>query len=72
MKEKILKKALKIKIIIGFLIIISPVFITGKWFVYDIVNNLLVAELVVRTFATIIGLYVIYDSVKTYYSKKET
>ncbi|WP_248562697.1 hypothetical protein [Niallia sp. NCCP-28] len=69
--EKTLKKALKIKVFIGFLIIIAPVFITGKWFIYDIINNLLVAEFVVRSLAVVIGLFVIYDSVKTYYNKKE-
>jgi len=42
--EKLLKRALKIKILIGVLIILSPVFITGKWFMYDIVNDLLVAR----------------------------
>ncbi|MFL2098476.1 hypothetical protein ACEN4P_10390 [Marinilactibacillus psychrotolerans] len=56
---------------IGILILISPVIITGTW--YDIestLGGLLIAEFLMRTSALIIGLLVIYDTVKSFYLKK--
>ncbi|MFL2095555.1 hypothetical protein [Marinilactibacillus psychrotolerans] len=56
---------------IGVLILLSPVIITGSW--YDIestLGGLLIAEFLMRTGALVIGLLVIYDTIKTFYLKK--
>lgn len=61
------KTILVINIIIGILITLSPTIITGH--MYDEVHTigpLLVADFTMRTISLIIGLLVIYGSIKNY------
>lgn len=52
-------------IIIGILIMFSPVFITGSYYdINKVMGSLLTAELVVRTLAVVVGLIIIYDGIK--------
>ena len=54
-----------VKVLIGILIILSPVIITGSWYnTSTTMGALLVAELVMRILAFVIGLLVIYDTIK--------
>ncbi|RCX18051.1 hypothetical protein DFP94_1072 [Fontibacillus phaseoli] len=55
-------------IIIGILIMFSPVFITGSYYnVNQVMGSLLSAEMVTRTLAVVIGLIIMYDGVKTFF-----
>lgn len=55
------------KLLIGVLIILAPVIITGHWYNESkIMEALLVSDFVMRTLSFIIGLLVIYDSIKSY------
>ncbi|MGZ7443222.1 hypothetical protein ACLD72_016825 [Paenibacillus sp. TH7-28] len=59
---------LLVSLIVGILIMFSPVFITGSYYnVNQVMGNLLSAELIVRTLAVVIGLIIIYDGVKTFF-----
>ncbi|WP_079708914.1 hypothetical protein [Paraliobacillus ryukyuensis] len=54
-------------IIVGLVIAFSPVIITGTWYnVERTIGNLLIAEFVLRTSSIIVGLLVVYDTVKTF------
>ncbi|MBU5441108.1 hypothetical protein KQI79_03550 [Paenibacillus sp. MSJ-34] len=60
---------LSISIIIGLIIALSPVIVTGSWYnTTTVMGNLLVAEFVIRTLAIVIGLSIIYNGVKHYFS----
>jgi hypothetical protein len=55
-------------ILIGLLIMLSPIFITG--YTYNtsrVMGSLLTGEFIVRTVALIIGLIIIYDGVKIFF-----
>ncbi|MGY0694842.1 hypothetical protein ACW2QC_19010 [Virgibacillus sp. FSP13] len=57
-----------INLIIGVIIIVAPVIITGRFYnENEVMGSLLVSEFVMRTTALIIGLLVIYDSIKRYF-----
>jgi uncharacterized membrane protein len=57
-----------ISILIGLLIALSPVIVTGSWYNTNIVmGNLLIAEFIVRTLVIVIGLIVIYNGVKHFF-----
>ncbi|MEK5475955.1 hypothetical protein NYE70_03275 [Paenibacillus sp. FSL R5-0407] len=57
-------------IIVGILIMFSPVFITGSYYdVNKVMGNILSAEMVVRTLAVVIKLLTMYDGVKTFFKK---
>ncbi|WP_141533752.1 MULTISPECIES: hypothetical protein [Bacillus cereus group] len=61
------KYILFIQILIGILIIMAPIIITGE--LYDVsktMGNLLVAELIIRTLSFIIGLVVISKAFEKY------
>ncbi|MBD8046499.1 hypothetical protein [Clostridium faecium] len=56
--------------ILGVLIILTPIIITGR--LYDeskILGGLLVSEFVMRTLSLIIGFGVIYDAIKVYFKE---
>lgn len=56
-----------IEIIIGVVIIFAPTIITGKNYnVNETMGDLLVAEFVLRTLSFIIGLIIIYLSIKKF------
>ncbi|MBS5910959.1 hypothetical protein GNQ08_02535 [Paenibacillus macerans] len=64
------KKMLFISVVIGVLIMLSPIFITGSLYNdNEVMGGLLSAELVVRTLSLVIGLIVIYDGFKSFYKK---
>jgi uncharacterized membrane protein len=71
MKKNVINLSfLIIGLIVGILIIFSPVIITGASYdVQRVMGNLLVAEFILRTSSLIIGLLVVYDAMKTF-SKK--
>ncbi|MCM3630413.1 hypothetical protein M3194_24065 [Paenibacillus glycanilyticus] len=59
-------------LIIGILIALSPVIVTGNW--YDtthVMGDLLVAEFILRTLAIVIGLLVIFSGLKNYFLFKD-
>ncbi|MDU5946111.1 MAG: hypothetical protein E7L01_07505 [Paenibacillus macerans] len=59
-----------ISVVIGVLIMLSPIFITGSLYNdNEVMGGLLSAELVVRTLSLVIGLIVIYDGFKSFYKK---
>nr|WP_241484400.1 hypothetical protein [Bacillus clarus] len=61
------KIILIIQILIGLIIIIAPIIITGS--MYDVtksMGDLLVAEFVIRTLSLVTGLLVISNSLKGY------
>ncbi|MED2184855.1 hypothetical protein [Bacillus wiedmannii] len=58
---------LLLQIVIGIIIMIAPIFITGT--MYDVtttMGDLLVAELIIRTLSLIIGLLVISKALHRY------
>ncbi|WML42047.1 hypothetical protein RCG19_10710 [Neobacillus sp. OS1-2] len=62
------KILLIINLIVGILITVAPIIITGH--VYDVthvIGNLLVGEFVIRTVSLIIGLIIINEGIKTYF-----
>ncbi len=64
-------KFLLASILLGLLIMFSPVIITRQGYdVSSILGNLLIVELIVRTLALIIGLIVVYDGVKNFFKKE--
>lgn len=68
MNNKNPKVLLIINLILGILIAVSPIIITGR--LYDetqVMGNLLVGELVIRTVSLIIGLIIINEGIKTYF-----
>jgi ABC-type arginine/histidine transport system permease subunit len=57
-------------VVIGVLIMLSPVFITGHTYnTTNFMGSLLTAEFVIRSVSLIIGLVVIYDGVKSFFKK---
>lgn len=55
-----------IKIVLGILIMLAPVIITGRFYnETSIIGPLLISEYLMRTSSFIIGLLVIYDSIKS-------
>jgi hypothetical protein len=56
-------------ILIGILIMLSPIIITGHQYdVSRVMGTLLVAEFIVRTLVMVIGLIIIYDGIKRFFS----
>ncbi|MDH6372872.1 ABC-type arginine/histidine transport system permease subunit [Paenibacillus sp. PastF-3] len=63
-------KLLLSSIIIGLLIMFSPIILTGYTYSSDnILGPLLYVEFIIRSLAIIIGLLVIYDGVKNFLKK---
>ncbi|VIR04120.1 Uncharacterised protein [Streptococcus pneumoniae] len=57
-------------IIIGILICFIPNFITGRMYdEVEVMGPLLVGELLIRCISMIVGLFVIYDTVKNFFKK---
>lgn len=61
------KTILVINIIIGVIIALSPIIITGRMYnETNTLGTLLITEFIIRTLSLIIGLLVIYNSIKNY------
>ncbi len=68
MKTNNRKIFLYISILIGLLIALSPVIVTGSWYSTTyVIGNLLIAEFIVRTLVIAIGLIVIANGAKHYF-----
>jgi hypothetical protein len=56
-----------IQLVIGILIIVAPIIVTGRLYnENEIMGALLVSEFIMRTVSLIVGLLVIYDAIKSY------
>lgn len=56
-------------ILIGILIMFSPVIIIGHQYnVSRVMGNLLIADFIVRTLVVVVGLIIIYDGIRRYFS----
>jgi len=62
-----LKKISYIGCIIGVLIMLAPILVTGNFLLINsnAIGALLVSEFIMRVISLIVGLIIIYDSIKT-------